>query len=275
MPLPILNSRHEPSHADLIRLFNKTETLWVEHLAESEQLEFATAYTNSSLNEVHEANLIRDVSLPEDVSPHRAFEEVEEYYRAKGVPCYYWSFNPSAPEAAGRPMIELLLSRGYQAIASDIMALGQVAPRASAVMEGVKIIPARASFRHTRQLFEEDAADKTPQLAEANMMHLDDPHWDSLLAIKDGAPLAHIGVLGAGEIGRIEGVYVARAHRGKGLGSLMMNRVLEICARSLFKQVMLSVLPANAAAIGLYERFGFRRIGQIVNYLRPGIEIKP
>jgi len=275
MPLPILNSRHEPSPADLIRLFNKTETLWVEHVGEAELLELGTAYTNPSLNEVHEANLIRDVSLPENVSPQRAFEEVEEYFRVKGVPCYYWSFNPSAPEATARPMIELLLSRGYQAIASDIMALGQVAPRPVAEMEGVKVIPARASFRHMRQLFEEDAAEKTPQLAEANMMHLDDPHWDSLLALKDGAPLAHMGVLAAGEIGRIESVYVARAHRGKGLGSLMMNRVLEICARSLFKHVMLSVLPANAVAIGLYERFGFRKIGQIVNYLRPGAEIKP
>jgi hypothetical protein len=112
------------------------------------------------------------------------------------------------PEAAARPMIELLLSRGYQAIASDIMALGQVAPRPVAEMEGVKIIPARASFRHMRQLFEEDAAEKTPQLAEANMMHLDDPHWDSLLALKDGAPLAW--VCWRREIGRIESVYVAR-----------------------------------------------------------------
>ena len=77
-----------------------------------------------------------------------------------------------------------------------------------------------------------------------------------------------MGVLAVGEIGRIEGVYVGKAHRGKGLGTLMMNRVLEICARSLFKHVMLSVLPGNRGAIGLYERFGFRKIGQIINYLR-------
>jgi ribosomal protein S18 acetylase RimI-like enzyme len=171
-------------------------------------------------------------------------------------------------------MVELLLSRGYQPVASNIMALGRIAPPAAANMPDVKIIPARASFRHTRQLFEEDAAEKTPQLAEANMLHLDDPHWDSLLAIKDGTPLAHMGVLAVGEIGRIESVYVARAHRRKGLATLMMSRVLEICARSLFKHVMLSVLPGNAVAIGLYERFGFRKIGQIINYLRPGAQIK-
>lgn len=274
MPLPILNTRQEPSHSDLIRLFYKTETLWAEHVAETEQLDFATAYSNPSLNEVHEANLVRDVSLPEDRSPQQIFDEIEDYYAAKNTTCYYWSFNPAASEQVARPMLELLLSRGYQPIQSDIMALGRVAPPPAANMADVKIIPARASFRHARQLFEEDAADKTPQLAEANMMHLDDPHWDSLLAISDGVPLAHMGVFAVGEIGRIENVYVAKAHRGKGLATLMMGRVLEICARSLFKHVMLSVLPTNAAAISLYEKFSFRKIGGITNYLRPGAHIE-
>ena len=105
------------------------------------------------------------------------------------------------------------------------------------------------------------------------MLHLDDPHWDALLALRDGQPVAHIGVLAVGEIGRIQGVYVAKSHRGRGLGSLMMSRVLEICARSLFKHVMLSVSPSNAAAIELYRRFGFQKIGQITSYLLPGVHL--
>src|SRR3954470_3839639 len=104
MPLPILNTRHEPSQADLIRLFYKTETLWVEHMAEGEQLDFGTAYTNPALNEVHEANLIRDVLVPGDHSPQQIFEKVEEYYRSKNVPCYYWSMNPSTAAESARPM---------------------------------------------------------------------------------------------------------------------------------------------------------------------------
>ena len=111
MPLPILNTRQEPSQSDLIRLFYKTETLWCEHVAEAEQLDFGTAYTNPSLNEVHEANLIRDVSMPEDRSPQNIFEEVEEYYRAKDTVCYYWSFNPTTSEQAARPMVELVKSQ--------------------------------------------------------------------------------------------------------------------------------------------------------------------
>src|SRR5205085_11054201 len=149
---------------------------------------------------------------------------VDEHYQTKKLACHYWTFNPSAPPQRTQPLIDLLLSRGYQSIHSDIMHLQHIAAATVPQVADVKIIPTRASFRHARQLFEEYAQDKTPQLAEASMLHLDDPHWDALLALRDGQPAAHIGVLAVGEIGRIESVYVAEAHRGGGLGSLMMSR---------------------------------------------------
>jgi ribosomal protein S18 acetylase RimI-like enzyme len=49
-----------------------------------------------------------------------------------------------------------------------------------------------------------------------------------------------------------------------------MDRAMEICARSLFKHVMLRVMPDNGPARRLFERFGFRPIGQIVSYQRGG-----
>ena len=52
----------------------------------------------------------------------------------------------------------------------------------------------------------------------------------------------------------------------------MMSRVLEICARSLFKHVMLSVSPSNTAAIELYRRFGFQKIGQITGYFHLDVD---
>ena len=63
----------------------------------------------------------------------------------------------------------------------------------------LRIIPARASFKHARMLHEESAQQwHEPQLAEAAMLHLDDPHYDALIAIKDGAAAAHAGVLAVG-----------------------------------------------------------------------------
>jgi len=273
MPLPILNTRHEPSHADLIRLFLKTENLWAEHIATAEALDVGTAYANAELGEVWDANTIRDVSLAEDLTPEDAFEQVEAHYASKKTKCYYWTFNPSAPPQRTQPLMELLLSRGYQIFSNDVMALRRAAGRPLPDIEGLKIIPARASFRHTRQILEESSTRyKTAQLVDANMLHLDDPHWDALLALKDGQPVAYMGVLAVGEIGRIDEVYVAKSHRRQGIGSLMLSRVLEICARSLFKHVLLSVNPKNSAAIALYRRFGFERIGEISGYFRAGIE---
>src|SRR5437868_1200597 len=117
--------------------------------------------------------------------------------------------------------------------------------------------------RHWSQHIAEDAqidvgtAFTNPQLPDvhdanhifdASLLHLDDPHYDALLALKDGAAVASIGVLAVGEIGRIDEVYVAEQHRRQGLGRVMMNRVLEICARSLFKHVLLSCGADNVAA---------------------------
>jgi ribosomal protein S18 acetylase RimI-like enzyme len=133
----------------------------------------------------------------------------------------------------------------------------------------LKIIPSRASFRHARQLAEEGAEVwHEPSLADAAMMHLDDPHWDSLIALRDGEAVAHIAVLAVGEIGRIDDVYVAKGFRRLGIGRTMMSRALEICARSLFKHVMLMVNPTNESAIKLYQSVGFKKVGEVTAYRR-------
>src|SRR5262249_34298229 len=149
------------------------------------------------------------------------------------------------------PIERYLLSRGHVPRRQDILLLDRnpaTIPIAAAEIDGLKIIPTRASFRHARQLFAEAAAEagKTKQLADANLVHLEDPHWDSLLALQSGSAVAHAGVLAVGELGMIEDLYVSPALRRHGLGRTMMARVLEICARSLFRQVMLSVGPENA-----------------------------
>ncbi len=60
MPLPILHVRQEPSNVDLVRLFHRTESMWVQHLAEGHSLEVGTAYVNPELGSVWDANNVRD-----------------------------------------------------------------------------------------------------------------------------------------------------------------------------------------------------------------------
>jgi ribosomal protein S18 acetylase RimI-like enzyme len=275
MPLPILNVRNQPTDADLVRLFHRTDAVWVGHLADAEQLDVATAYANPALPGVWNANHVRDAALTGDTPPAEAVAEVDAHFAARGVSCAYWILNPSADSAATRPLAEYLLSIGHRTRVDDILHLrhsprGPVAP-----VPGLKIIPARASYRHARALAEERARDRwktaVDQLVEADILDIDDPHTDTLLALKDDRAIATISVLAVGELGQIESVYVAPDYRSQGIGRTMLARALEVCARSIFRHVFILVDPANTPAVGLYRSFGFERIGQLTSYCAPGV----
>src|SRR5687767_6669459 len=104
MPLPILQARAEPSDADLIRLFHRTDAAWTQHLGEGEQLDVGTAYSNPALPTIYNANNVRDAALPPGTTPAQALAEVDAHYAARGTRCAYWILNPSADPAHTRPL---------------------------------------------------------------------------------------------------------------------------------------------------------------------------
>lgn len=53
--------------------------------------------------------------------------------------------------------------------------------------------------------------------------------------------------------------------RGQGMGTALMNHALQLADRP----VLLTVNPENAAAVKLYENFGFQRHRYIKGYYRP------
>jgi len=62
----------------------------------------------------------------------------------------------------------------------------------------------------------------------------------------------HVGDLGMG---------VVAGWRGQGLGARLLTATLEAAVALNLSRVELEVFASNARAIGLYERFGFRREG--------------
>lgn len=267
MPLPILQHHADATPQDLVRLFHRTELHWARHLGEEAQLDAGVAISNPALPTVWEANTVIDATVAPGASAEDAVEEVRAHFASVGSACRQWVMNPSAPEAQTRPLVDLLAARGWRPHAYDILHLpGHVSPSAPDVA-GLTIIPARASFRHARAIAEEAAAEENiPERAEASILHLDDPHWDALIALRDGIAVARAGVLAVGEIGRIDHLFVSPSQRRQGIGRTMLGRALEICARSLFRHVMVCARPDQTEAKDLHAGFGFKRVGRMVGY---------
>src|SRR6266496_3326450 len=226
MPLPILTHRPPPSSDDLIRFYHRCDLHWHRQIAEEETpLEIGVALSNRQFPQVHDANLMLDASLPPGMSPQDAVALADEHFRAAGTRCWKWVLNPAAAPEQTRPLADHLLAAAFARQDHDIMYL---AARPSAPIEevaGLTIIPARASFRHVRQLVEESvAAHNTPHLVDAEMLHFEDPQTDALLAMKDGTPVAWVSVLTVGEMGEIEDVFVSKKFRRQGIGRTMMSR---------------------------------------------------
>lgn len=70
--------------------------------------------------------------------------------------------------------------------------------------------------------------------------------------------LRHSGVLGMG---------VAASHRGQGVGSALLRATLEAASARGITRVELIVRADNAAAIRLYEKYGFELEGRLRDYM--------
>lgn len=270
MPLPILTTRTDPSVGDLMRLFDKTEFHLAQQLGNEQWLACGAAFANADLPSVRGANHMRQVSLPDGMSAADAVREVEAHFAKCGTQCRYWAMNPAASEVSVRPLAEHLLAGGWHATKTDVMYLRHRPTGIVREVAGLTIIPARASYRHARELAEEAARERgeaaLAERAEANMTLVDDPQSEGFLALKDGRAVGRAFVVTVGEIGRVQSVYVAKEHRGRGIGRTIMSRAMEACARSTFRHVFLSADADNAAALAMYRRFGFERVGEVVKY---------
>ena len=125
----MVHDRGVPSPQDLLRLFDRTEQHFAAQVGQAAPLEVGTAIFNPAIPLVHDANHVRDVSLPEGMSAAAAYELVEQHYARAGTRCAFWVMNPSAPPQATGPMVEFLTARGYEPSKVQIMHLSRLPRR--------------------------------------------------------------------------------------------------------------------------------------------------
>ena len=73
-----------------------------------------------------------------------------------------------------------------------------------------------------------------------------------------------------GNEGELHNIAVAPEIRGKGLSRLLMDALVDSAKRNGVERVMLEVRASNEAAIALYTKYGFEKVG-----LRPGYYRNP
>lgn len=97
------------------------------------------------------------------------------------------------------------------------------------------------------------------------------------LAVANGVPLGIMGTYIPDESGErvayIVGVFVAREARGKGTGSKLLAAVLEELKKDpTIRSVKLTVNRGQTPAVRLYEKFGFRVVGEETRFMGDGKE---
>jgi L-amino acid N-acyltransferase YncA len=56
-------------------------------------------------------------------------------------------------------------------------------------------------------------------------------------------------------------IYVERRARGKGVGQVMLTRLVELAREHGYHKLVLSAFPTNASGMALYTKLGFRTVG--------------
>ena len=93
-------------------------------------------------------------------------------------------------------------------------------------------------------------------------------HAIVLVAEADGELVGELGLhlarYGVADLGML----VAAGWRGRGVGTALLAEAIDRARKAGAHKVALQVWPHNAAAIALYERFGFEREGHLRRHYR-------
>ena len=126
-------------------------------------------------------------------------------------------------------------------------------------------LPALAALE--RNLFAHDAWAEPTWWAELAGR----PRREYLVLTDSHGVLGYAGLDHGGDVADVMTVAVVPAHRGRGLGDLLLEELLRLAAEGGAGSVMLEVGADNVAARRLYERHGFEEVSVRRRYYRrPG-----
>ncbi len=106
----------------------------------------------------------------------------------------------------------------------------------------------------------------TPWSENALAEELDNPHARFFVCIEDGVVCGYIGAHNiVGEV-YITNVAVSPCHRGQGLGAMLVGFLKEYSKAENADFITLEVRKSNSVAIKLYDKMGFKVVGERKNF---------
>lgn len=106
----------------------------------------------------------------------------------------------------------------------------------------------------------------TPWSENALAEELDNPHARFFVCIKDGAVCGYIGAHNiVGEV-YITNVGVLPSYRGQGIGAMLVGFLKEYSKTENADFITLEVRKSNSVAIKLYNKTGFKVVGERKNF---------
>lgn len=88
----------------------------------------------------------------------------------------------------------------------------------------------------------------------------------------DGELIGYAGTWEILEETHITNIAVAKKYRRHHVGEALLSKIIDECIKSLVKYITLEVRVGNAAAIGLYEKYGFHSLGTRKGYYQDNNE---
>jgi ribosomal-protein-alanine N-acetyltransferase len=97
---------------------------------------------------------------------------------------------------------------------------------------------------------------------------LENPYSIWLVVLEENALAGYLGVQFGPDGGDIMTIATDPAFRGKGIGRLLLNTMVQQRQEKGLDWLTLEVRPSNAPALKLYEALGFRQVGKRPNYYK-------
>lgn len=133
------------------------------------------------------------------------------------------------------------------------------------------VIIEKMSREHIPELAEiEQLCFAVPWSEKQLLEELENPLGSYFVAVEDGRVLGYIGSQTVIDETCVMNVAVRPDCRGKRLGSLLMEALVQDCLEKGSRLLTLEVRVSNAPALALYRAFGFQQVG-----LRKGYYEKP